>query len=403
MSAIYTKRDLSFIYNIQDFVPLIIDSIEKCDTVDELCVTTHCLNNINALITEDIMVKYIGRLSKFLEFNKIGSSDYKAVINILMLLSLPQWRNKHAGLIVCCISLMKDHLYLLNVNELLVVYEIFCKIQEPGHMLNEIQRCASKYLVQLEEEMRFLPDKHEQFFQTAIDIILRDQQRMSGLSYLQACLALCFFNTLPQSFIQQIFNVEFLEKLDVELANCYFKDIYPSRVRYLMMQLNRAVCLDYPESNIPWFHQKYIEQRRSNVDSIKDYAVFKSIKDCLLKLAKDENSIEENRTSPYGYHINFILHLDKNDEFVTTDKAAKRVAILIMKPNFYCRFHKQLKGFYQLKIRHLEILGYKVAVIDSSFWRKLDSFEEKLNYLINTVKSDEIYTRLIRTLREVKK
>ncbi|KRT80882.1 hypothetical protein AMK59_5198 [Oryctes borbonicus] len=502
------------------------------------------------------MAKYVKRISKLLNTNKIGSTDYKVIINALMLLSLPQWRDKNAALIIRCISLMKDHLHLLNVNELLVVHEIFCKIQEPAHMLNEIQRCASKYLLQLEEEMSpqldirlklfscityfappsqrphfkkivqqyidykldgpsllelhkivlftktsdngicqkfwekltsclsdsafvdlyifkicqnyidfisdlpdhrsidfevkmlailehgmkhkllgiipsyfptvasfilifgnnrqtvdmviakikefrnyfnaidcfhlsyalynvsnqnllsnidiinikysldkctynilksncdtvvinllfksyiyrnssdsslfhrlvssykndmtlystllknvvynlfvtntlvpdvmnwlieyiiqqkddilgynierilhlcyflgFLPDKHEQFFQTAIDIFLRDQQRLSGLSYLQGCLALCFFNTLPQSFIKQIFNVEFLEKIDVELANCYFKDVYPARVRYLMMQLNRAVCLDYPEANIPWFHQKYIEQRHTD-------------------------------------------------------------------------------------------------------------------------------------------
>lgn len=51
----------------------------------------------------------------------------------------------------------------------------------------------------------------------------RDQERMSGLSYLQACLSLCFFHKLPQFFVKQIFNVEFLEKLDIELANCYFK------------------------------------------------------------------------------------------------------------------------------------------------------------------------------------
>lgn len=27
-----------------------------------------------------------------------------------------------------------------------------------------------------------------------------------------------------------------------------------------MMHLNRAVCLDYPEIDIPWFHEKYCQQ-----------------------------------------------------------------------------------------------------------------------------------------------
>lgn len=29
------------------------------------------------------------------------------------------------------------------------------------------------------------------------------------------------------------------------------------------MQLNRSVCLDFPESNIPWFQQNYIEAQIS--------------------------------------------------------------------------------------------------------------------------------------------
>lgn len=35
---------------------------------------------------------------------------------------------------------------------------------------------------------------------------------------------------------------------------------YPMRVRHLLMELNRAVCLDRPEANIPWFHEKYCEE-----------------------------------------------------------------------------------------------------------------------------------------------
>lgn len=46
---------------------------------------------------------------------------------------------------------------------------------------------------------------------------------MSGLGFLQATLSLCYFNQMPKSFVKQIFNVEFLDKLDIELASCYYK------------------------------------------------------------------------------------------------------------------------------------------------------------------------------------
>jgi hypothetical protein len=27
------------------------------------------------------------------------------------------------------------------------------------------------------------------------------------------------------------------------------------------MELNRAVCLDYPQADVPWFHTKYCEEQ----------------------------------------------------------------------------------------------------------------------------------------------
>lgn len=53
--------------------------------------------------------------------------------------------------------------------------------------------------------------------------VFRDQERLSGLSILQCALSLSFFNQLPVSLIKQIFSIEFMDKLDTELANCYSK------------------------------------------------------------------------------------------------------------------------------------------------------------------------------------
>lgn len=53
--------------------------------------------------------------------------------------------------------------------------------------------------------------------------LCRDQERMTGLTLMYCALALCFFNKLPNSIIQSIFNVEFMDKLDKELQNCYSK------------------------------------------------------------------------------------------------------------------------------------------------------------------------------------
>lgn len=40
---------------------------------------------------------------------------------------------------------------------------------------------------------------------------------------MRASLALCYFYSLPTSITDYLFSVEFLEKLDDEINNCYAK------------------------------------------------------------------------------------------------------------------------------------------------------------------------------------
>lgn len=86
---------------------------------------------------------------------------------------------------------------------------------------------------------------------------------MSGLSVVQACLALCFYKSIPEQLINQVFCVKFIQRIEDEIQVCYSKATYPERVLNLVMQLNRTVCLDFPEANVPWFQQNYIEAQIS--------------------------------------------------------------------------------------------------------------------------------------------
>lgn len=51
----------------------------------------------------------------------------------------------------------------------------------------------------------------------------RDKERLQVLTLLQAAIALCFFHHLPEELIHFIFTVDFLERLDEEVPNCYAK------------------------------------------------------------------------------------------------------------------------------------------------------------------------------------
>lgn len=108
------------------------------------------------------------------------------------------------------------------------------------------------------------------------------------------------------------------------------------------MQLNRAVCLEYPEFNIPWFHNKYVEELQKRSLYFKVYVFQKNLfyiilgfqesKDIPLRIAEylseivDKNMIFENIITPYGYHLNFVFSYDSNGEIVTlhSPSATKR-------------------------------------------------------------------------------
>nr|CAI5839575.1 unnamed protein product [Callosobruchus analis] len=200
-------------------------------------------------------------------------------------------------------------------------------------------------------------------------------------AFLQSALALCFFNKLPSSFIKQIFTVEFMDKLDAELAGCYSRETYPQRVRNCLMQLNRAVCLEYPEYNVPWFHKKYVDEIKIKYMRRESELLFPlRIKDYLTEVAGNAGGVAENVITPYGYHIDFVISLNKTDEVVHCE-----VAILLFRPYCYTRFYTHPKGKYQHKKRHLEMFGYEVSVAKFSEWVNLLYAEERLEFISNLI------------------
>ncbi|KAJ4446649.1 hypothetical protein ANN_13346 [Periplaneta americana] len=147
-------------------------------------------------------------------------------------------------------------------------------------------------------------------------LMQRDKERLQGLVLLNAAIALCFFHQLPEDLVHFIFTVSFLERLDEEVLNCYAKASYPTRIRHAMMQVNRAVCLDYPEADVPWFHEKYCEQITS-LESPRQSSFRDDVYHSLVSVIGAENLVQTNKYSPYFYRIDFQVLLNKNEKPVT--------------------------------------------------------------------------------------
>ncbi|XP_030241889.1 uncharacterized protein LOC115563291 [Drosophila navojoa] len=221
-------------------------------------------------------------------------------------------------------------------------------------------------------------------------VLIRDFDHMSGLSLVQSCLALCFYKAIPEQLINQVFCVKFIQRIEDEIQICYSKATYPGMVLNRVMQLNRTVCLDMPETNVPWFQQNYVEAQLSKKHVVPS-AFNTDVKQLLRDLFKDENYFRCNHTTPYGYQIDFVIHFDKDKrpmpapavEATMLDRITK-VAILLLKLDSFCENDlTALRGPESLKIKHLEMMGYKVLHINEHDWNSkyMNAPGAKANYL----------------------
>lgn len=70
--------------------------------------------------------------------------------------------------------------------------------------------------------------------------------------------SLAVADCFPEEVIREIFSIDFLGKLDSQLE--ILPDALNMRVRLRLMELNRAVCLECPEYQVPWFHERFCQR-----------------------------------------------------------------------------------------------------------------------------------------------
>lgn len=240
--------------------------------------------------------------------------------------------------------------------------------------------------------MSFFPENPEAL-ECCSEIIKRDFNVMSGLSIVQALLALTFYKHVPYDLVMQVFQGDFIKKLEQEIQMAYRLDIYPRRVMTLVMELNRAICLDFPEYNIPWFQQNFIEAQMSKTPIIRDH-FHNEVRNLLLKIVPSREHLVINRVTPYGYNIDFEIHIDNfnkflkpNSEFPDSSFKPKinKIAVILLNVDTFC-FNEinRLKGNELLRMRHLEMMDYKVVHVKKSDFKILyENITAKIKHMKN--------------------
>ncbi|XP_063703033.1 uncharacterized protein LOC134832796 [Culicoides brevitarsis] len=216
---------------------------------------------------------------------------------------------------------------------------------------------------------------NEEFFAVANKILKRDFDFLSSLMIIQSCLALTYMKALDKDMISHVFNINFIKRVEEEIQNCYNKARYPDRVQNYLMELNRAVCLHYPEANVPWFQQNYIEAQMAKEPNYQT-RFSSDVKKELLELVKNPSHLKQSLVTPYGYRIDYVLYLNDKKEFIAPPpiedqkilEKVTKLAIVPLLPKAFCENSTDLKGSEALKKYHLEVLGYKVVVLMHRDW-----------------------------------
>uniref|UniRef100_A0A665VHC4 RAP domain-containing protein n=1 Tax=Echeneis naucrates TaxID=173247 RepID=A0A665VHC4_ECHNA len=209
--------------------------------------------------------------------------------------------------------------------------------------------------------------------------------------------ALAVADCFPEELVRRIFSIDFLGKLDSQLET--LPDALNMRTRLRLMDLNRAVCLECPEFQVPWFHERYCQQlQKKGHGSISPMQ--QQIHKMLGEVLGGINFVRLSVVTPYFYTVDFECMLDSHRQplaYATQsslqisdgEKAhwatgslekvkdelppgAQRVSVDFLDSKSFCKNSHHMKGEALMRKRHLEILGYRVIQIPHFEWNSME-------------------------------
>ncbi|KAM4859276.1 FAST kinase domain-containing protein 1, mitochondrial isoform 2-T2 [Thomomys bottae] len=254
--------------------------------------------------------------------------------------------------------------------------------------------------------MNYDPPQRDEFFGTCIQCINSYLGILDPLVLVFLGLSLSSLGYFPEELLKTIFNIKFLARFDSQLE--ILGSSLRTKAQFRLMELNRAVCLECPELEVPWFHERFCQQYFN-----KDIGNMNSAQQEIYRMLADilggVNYVKASILSPYYYTIGFECILDKRkrplpygNRNVTMEKlpgkywelstqivgselppGAERIAFEFLDSRAFCKNIPHIKGKSAMKKRHLEILGYHVIQIPHFEWNSMamSKKEARIKYL----------------------
>ncbi|XP_045336075.1 FAST kinase domain-containing protein 1, mitochondrial isoform X4 [Leopardus geoffroyi] len=254
--------------------------------------------------------------------------------------------------------------------------------------------------------LNYDPPQSDEFFGICVQHLNSYLSVLDPLMLVFLGFSLATLEYFPEDLLQAIFNIKFLAKMDSQLE--LLCSSLSMRVQLRLMELNRAVCLECPEYQIPWFHDRFCQQQY-NKDTGSMNGAQQQIYKMLAEVLGGTNYVKASVLTPYYHKIDFECILDKRKKPLpygsnnitlvklpemhwesntqitgsTLPPGAERIALEFLDSRAFCRNIPHLKGKSAMKKRHLEILGYRVIQISHFEWNSmaLSTKEARMDYL----------------------
>ncbi|KAM4836099.1 FAST kinase domain-containing protein 2, mitochondrial isoform 2-T2 [Thomomys bottae] len=240
-----------------------------------------------------------------------------------------------------------------NINSILYMYS----------SLNHIDKC-----------------QHKEFLEGISNALTGCLHHISSENLLKAMYAFCMMNYFPLALINRLLQKEIINELltsgDIE------RNVHRLRVLDTCLKLDGIAyhsAMDLPLPPLP-------------PAPLLSHA---KVAQVLNSLLGGEEYFARNVRLPHNYHIDFEIRMDANrsqafsfSEANVTSTNVQRVAVLCVPRSLYCLDSSHPRGFLAMKVRHLNIMGFHVILVNNSLMKKLN-MEDASKFLKTKIYSVE--------------
>ncbi|XP_060065851.1 uncharacterized protein LOC132546162 [Ylistrum balloti] len=202
------------------------------------------------------------------------------------------------------------------------------------------------------------------------DVIFEENMDFMRIDYLLLCVDnLCLAGVYPKKTLTAILSKNFLDVVDESITKNSSRVVSTAHIEYHLLRLNRAVVLDCPALDIPWFcghvdvpHKIHKEKHL--------WRYCKRTQEALCSILGGKEFLSENSTTRFKHVVDFQCFIDADGTPVQPDTldlsqplpaSIKRVAVDVIPDSIW---GNKPDVMYQEKKRHLKKEGYKYIQVN---------------------------------------